>query len=224
MIGKMTSTGYKTLGAVVVTVAAITLAVAAFTGVGGDMGQSLPSRVTGKRANSGHTIKVSNHALTHRVIYAGIRAPYEDEQGHIDAKERNEALIAGRDLNLRYDEQFRDHKDRLMAYVFLDDGRMVNEMLVREGWAYVRLRSGTQRHAQRMIRAQSLARKEKRGIWAHTMSPSDEQFYPVDPMFAEFHLPACEVVQKLPESRRIDLNSKDEAFGRGFSPCDKCKP
>ena len=43
---------------------------------------------------------------------------------------------AGRMVTLSFDEQrWRDEADRLLAYVYLDDGRMLNEWLIERGFA-----------------------------------------------------------------------------------------
>ncbi len=216
-------TGFKLIVACALTVAALSIAYVVLIHGGSGETEVLPVQVTGKRATNGHKIKVSEHDMEHVIVLASLRSPYENEPEFENAKQRCDSLISGQDLTLRYDESTHDESDRLMAYVFFDDGRMVNEILIREGLAYARLRSETQLYASLILKAQAQARRERLGIWAH-QSPSDEASYPVDPKFAEFHRPQCEVVAKLPATRRVDLKSKDEAYARGFAPCNKCLP
>lgn len=44
-------------------------------------------------------------------------------------------LSAGQIVYLEFDVEKRDRYDRLLAYVYLPDGRMLNELLVKEGYA-----------------------------------------------------------------------------------------
>ena len=68
------------------------------------------------------------------------------------------ALELGRDSLDRY--------GRTLAFVWLEDGRMVNEELVRRGWAVVYLydRRNLQ-HADRLRATEDSARLERRGWW-----------------------------------------------------------
>ncbi len=178
-----------------------------------------PSLVTVRRVVSGHCIKVKP---ADRVVYAGIRSPYDDEPFHDEATRRNAELVEGRELRLRYDRHPRDRKERLFAYAFADDV-FVNETLVREGLVFVRLTPETQRFAERLLDAQTDARKHHRGIWKDA-AQSTETAYPADPKYGTFHRPDCEVAQQIKSDRRIVLKSRSEAFDRGFAPCDKCRP
>lgn len=59
-----------------------------------------------------------------------------------------------------------DRYGRTLAYVWLADGRLVNEELVREGWAIVELfNKRDQQHLGRLRGAESDAREERRGWW-----------------------------------------------------------
>lgn len=68
------------------------------------------------------------------------------------------SLELGRDSTDRY--------GRTLAFVWLEDGRMVNEELVRRGWAVVYLYDRKNlRYAPRIEAAQDSARAERRGWW-----------------------------------------------------------
>ena len=58
----------------------------------------------------------------------------------------------------------RDMYDRLLAYIRLDDGRVLNEELIVNGFAYADLRF---RHSQydRYVRLQQKASQQKTGLW-----------------------------------------------------------
>ncbi|MCH7885857.1 MAG: thermonuclease family protein [Planctomycetes bacterium] len=100
-----------------------------------------------KRILSGHTVKLESDQ---RLTYAGIRTPHQGEPLFEEARRRNADLVEGKEVRLRFDESDRDGKNRIQAYVYTDAG-FVNEALVREGLAYVRLTPETRRFADLLL-------------------------------------------------------------------------
>ncbi|MGI0149322.1 MAG: thermonuclease family protein, partial [Thermoplasmata archaeon] len=135
---------------------------------------------------------------------------------------RNAELVAEREVRLRFDDERRDGDGRLLAYVFVGD-QFINETLVREGLAYVRLTTSGQRFGKRLLAAQAEARKKGRGVWSKP-SPSRESSYSADPKYGNFHRPSCEEASKIQPERLIVFKSDKEALEKGFAPCSKCKP
>lgn len=74
-------------------------------------------------------------------------------------------LPSGSEIRLELDEESRDERGRLLAYVFLADGRMVNEMLIRQGYAFLKPSIVNQRHGDRLRAAESNARRQHLGVW-----------------------------------------------------------
>jgi len=68
---------------------------------------------------------------------------------------------------LEFDQLRTDHRGGLLAYVYLPDGAMLNEMLLREGYAQVALVPPNLRYAGLLRAAQNEARREGRGLWGH---------------------------------------------------------
>ena len=60
----------------------------------------------------------------------------------------------------------RDRYDRALAYVWLPDGRFLNLMLVREGYAQVLTIPPNVDYADRFVAAQRKARRADRGLWS----------------------------------------------------------
>jgi micrococcal nuclease len=172
-----------------------------------------------KQVRSGDTVTVDPDD---KLLYVGIRAPLLDEPLFEASKERNRELVEGQRLRLRFDEQERDKKGRLLGYAFVD-GVFVNETLVREGLAFVRLTPGAQRFAQQLLAAQAEARKATRGIWRTPMKFTAGRFV-ADPKYGNFHTDTCEELNKKDPQRLIEFASLDAAFDAGFAPCPKCKP
>lgn len=69
-------------------------------------------------------------------------------------------------VRIELDVQTYDRFGRLLAYVYLRDGRMVNEELVRQGWAMVLTIPPNVRYVDRFLRAQRDAREHRRGLWS----------------------------------------------------------
>ena len=175
--------------------------------------------VTVERIRSGDTVTVDPDD---KLIYVGIRAPLAEEPLFEASKERNRELVEGQRLRLRFDEQERDKKGRLLGYAFVDRV-FVNEALVREGLAFVRLTPTTQRFASELLAAQADARKHRRGIWQVPMDSAADRFI-ADPKYGNFHTDACEELKKKDPQRLVEFASLDAAFDAGFTPCSKCKP
>ncbi len=173
-----------------------------------------------RRVVNGHYVKLENDE---KLVYAGIRSPFEHEPMFAEAKKRNEAIVVDKQVKLEYDEDERDSDGRLLAYTFLGDGSLVNATLVREGLAFVRLTPRAKRYADALLAAQAEARLSKRGVWA-SMTDSTEALYIADTKYAEFHRPSCEQSKSISGSRRVELPKKVDFFERGFAPCPKCKP
>ena len=156
------------------------------------------------------------------VLYAGVRAPFQDEPLFDEALKRNTELVGGKKVRLRFEETVKDKKDRLLAYVFAD-GVHVNEQLVREGLAYAQVTTSQRRFEKELLTAQNDARKQKRGLWRLPTPPS-ETTYPADPKYGSFHRPSCEEVPNIKPERLVTFPQRNKAFDSGFAPCHKCKP
>ena len=111
------------------------------------------------------------------VRYLGIDTPevrrreggrwiYAPEDGATEATELNRRLVKGQRVRLEYDVQSRDKYGRLLAHVWLGDGRLVNEVMLEAGWAKTLSIAPNLRYRDRFRRAETRARKASRGLWA----------------------------------------------------------
>ncbi len=66
---------------------------------------------------------------------------------------------------LETDVQVHDRYGRLLAYVYLPDGRMLNEVLVAEGYATVYTVPPNVKYAERFVELQKRAMKMRKGLW-----------------------------------------------------------
>ena len=99
-----------------------------------------------------------------RVRYLGINAPEEGDPYFEEATEANHNLVAGEEVRLEPQDPSRDTRDRLLAYVFVSNV-FVNEELVRQGYAHVQ-RPLRAEYRDRLLEAQKAAWLEALGIWA----------------------------------------------------------
>lgn len=86
-------------------------------------------------------------------------------------------MAAGKRLGVRLvaDGRTRGTHGRLLAYLILDDGRMLNRLLVQEGYAYADPRYPHPLRAE-FLAAMAEARKAHRGLWAEA-TEADLPYY-----------------------------------------------
>ncbi|MGH2722929.1 MAG: thermonuclease family protein [Actinomycetota bacterium] len=75
-------------------------------------------------------------------------------------------LLEGERVRLEFDRDRIDPYDRTLAYVYLEDGRMVNELLVRRGYAEVTIFEPNDRYEPDLRAAESRAREGDAGLWS----------------------------------------------------------
>jgi len=139
---------------------------------GGDLraGGSATARV--ERVVDGDTIAVRVAGRDERVRYIGVDTPETvkpdtpvqcfGEAAHT----LNERLVAGAEVELRFDRELRDRYGRLLAYVYRRGERQsVNARLVRAGAARTLTISPNTSHAAELARLQAVARAERLGLW-----------------------------------------------------------
>ncbi len=82
------------------------------------------------------------------------------------ATEYVESLVkSGNLITIEFDAQQRDRYDRMLRYVYLSNGKMLNEEIVKAGYANVMTIPPTVKYKDRFLKAYQEARKRKRGLW-----------------------------------------------------------
>lgn len=103
-----------------------------------------------------------------RVRLLMIDAP-ELAQGEAGARSRDalrSLAPVGTVLDLETDVRSRDDYDRILAYAWLSDGRMLNEEMARSGYVTALVYPPNVKHADLIRKAVDEAREAKRGLWA----------------------------------------------------------
>lgn len=131
-----------------------------------------PGTAVVRRVIDGDTIQVRIGRSNETVRLLGIDTP---ETVHPDkpvqcfgpeASARTKALLPhGTKVRIERDAEARDHFGRLLLYVYIDD-RMVNELLLREGFARTLAIEPNTTYAARFERAANEARNADTGLWA----------------------------------------------------------
>jgi micrococcal nuclease len=172
--------GRRLLLAVVVLVALV-LAVRAR---GGDGGGGDPPGDDGRasvvRVVDGDTVEVRIGGREETVRLIGIDTPETvDPRSPVEcfgeeASDRAKALLpVGTEVRLVADVEPRDRYDRLLAYVYRDDGTFVNLALVEDGYASVLTYPPNVAHASEFTAAAARAREGGRGLWGACGGPDD---------------------------------------------------
>jgi micrococcal nuclease len=122
----------------------------------------------------GDTIKIRVAGKVDIVRLIGIDAP-ETGSGRTtvecfgrEATNYLRTLLTGKTVRLATDpsQDERDRYDRLLAYVWLDDGTFVNEVLVADGYAHEYTYDAPYKYRDRFRAAEVEARSGERGLWA----------------------------------------------------------
>lgn len=82
------------------------------------------------------------------------------------AKKFVESLVdSGDKVTIEFDAQERDHYGRILGYVYLENGKMLNEEILKAGYANVLTIPPNVKYQERFLKALKEAREEGRGLW-----------------------------------------------------------
>lgn len=117
-----------------------------------------------KKAIDGNTIELANGQ---KVRLIGIDASEIAQASCFseEAKEYNDSLIRGKLVEMEKDVSERDKFGRLLRYIYVD-GKMVNETLVREGYAQAMRISPDVKFAGKLEDIEQEARRQGKGLWS----------------------------------------------------------
>jgi len=105
------------------------------------------------------------------VRYIGVNTPETVAPGRPiecfgkEASVKNKELVIGKTVEMERDVSMRDKYGRLLRYIWIGD-RLINEELVREGFAQVSTYPPDVKYAERFREAQRQAEEEKKGLWS----------------------------------------------------------
>ena len=140
------------------------------------------SHILVKKVIDGDTIILSNGE---KVRFIGIDTPelYESDKLYHDSRrsgvpvkrisqmgklshEFTRKACDQKYVRLEFDNERYDKYGRVLAFIFLEDGRMLNEMILQEGYGLAYLRFYfKQEYKDRFIKAEKEAEELKKGLW-----------------------------------------------------------
>jgi micrococcal nuclease len=114
----------------------------------------------------GDTIDVRIDGVDYRLRYIGIDSPENGQPWSQQATDYDAQLVAGQTVYLQTDVSNTDSYGRLLRYVYLPDGRMVNELLVAAGFAYASVYPPNVKYQARFASAERSAQQSGLGLWS----------------------------------------------------------
>ncbi len=109
----------------------------------------------------GDTIVIANGE---KVRYIGVDAPEMGMPFFVEATRENQKLVEGKEVRLEKDVSEKDKYGRLLRYVYVRR-KMVNQELVRKGWARAKFTSPNIKYHDEVKEAEEEARRKHRGMW-----------------------------------------------------------
>ncbi|NNL42374.1 MAG: hypothetical protein HKO79_07745 [Desulfobacterales bacterium] len=174
-----------------------------------------------KSINDGDTIILNDNRS---IRYIGINAPEinhgekEAEPYGYKAKQFNKSKVFKKKVRLEFDQERLDQYGRLLAYVFLPDGRFINEKILEQGYGFYLFRKPNIRYDSLLLNAQRKAMLGTKGIWYGWKEKGEG--YLGNKKSKRFHLKACQFGKQIRD--KIDFSNRWDAFWQGYAPCKKC--
>lgn len=75
-------------------------------------------------------------------------------------------LVEGKKIKLEFDQEKIDKFNRLLAYVYLEDGTFLNADIVQSGYATVCMIPPNKRYYKKLLELERDAKQNKRGFWS----------------------------------------------------------
>jgi micrococcal nuclease len=212
--------------------------------------------VTVVRVVDGDTLDVTLKGRPERIRLIGVDTPekYESKKLHRDATRTQQDVQTikalgerasrftqrlvhlGSQVQLEYDHQARDRYERLLAFVWLPDGRMLNEALICEGYANASTRYPfRQDYMDRFRACERAAREQGKGLWGDGLT---EQAAPVSstrsPVSTQegavkgnrrsriYHLPECPNYNDISPATVVPFSSEQKAVAAGYRKAKNC--
>jgi micrococcal nuclease len=161
------------------------------------------------------------------VRYIGINSPEVAHNGLTGepfgeaGRVYNRNLVKDESVRIEFDREKRDAYGRWLAYLYLRDGRMVNQLMIEKGLAYCLFRAPNQRHTRMLLSAQRRAMQANVGIWRNG-HPKAPKSVIASRRSMRFHLPTCPHARQIRPSNRVKFSSTWDAYWQGFAPAKGC--
>lgn len=132
------------------------------------------------RVVDGDTIIINKDGAETKVRLIGVDTPesvatgnnaYKNcEEGKI-ASEFTKGLLDGASVSLEYDVSPQDKYGRDLCYVYLEDGKMLNELLLEKGYARLMTVPPNVKYVDEFTKIQKTSQEMSEGFWSSEESP-----------------------------------------------------
>lgn len=144
-----------------------------------------------------------------------------------EASDFTRVMVEGKQVKLELDVQKRDKYNRLLAYVYLEDGTFLNAELVKEGYAKGSTYPPNVKYTDLFTKLQKEARENNRGLWApekerittpqKSILTGEETVY-VTKTGKKYHRAGCRYLSR----SMIPISLKEATYS--YAPCSVCNP
>ena len=136
-------------------------------------------------------------------------------------------MVEGKEVRLKYDQQRKDEYGRLLAYVYLTDGTLLNAEIIKQGYGHAHTRFPF-KYIDEFRQYEKEAREAKRGLWANKHIDREtkyiREYYVGSKDSKLYHKPHCTTAKKIAPANRKTFNSLNDVADSGYLPCKICKP
>jgi micrococcal nuclease len=151
------------------------------------------------------------------------------------ASDFTKSLIrVGERVRVEFDQQARDKYRRLLAFVWLPDGRMVNETIICEGYSPAFTRYPfRQDYMERFRACERNAREGNKGLWREervqaTVPTPAQNHQPQGEIHGNrkskvYHLTGCPDYHRLKPENVVPFASEREAIAAGYRKAGNCR-
>jgi len=116
----------------------------------------------------GDTVKIKVNGEEKSVRLIGVDTPEKNECFEKEATKRAKELMENKRIKLESDssQDDKDKYDRLLRYIYLEDGTLVNKKLIEEGFGAEYTFKTAYKFQTEFKAAEKMAKEGKMGIWA----------------------------------------------------------
>ena len=185
----------------------------------------------------GHTLAIQREGKKERVRLYGIECPHKHQDFYDRAKELtselvNRKVVEVETIALDRKGRTKDQFGQTVALVYTEDGRCLNEALVKAGLAWVHNESCTQPRCRAWKELEKEAKRQKTGLWSlpnptppwefHSRREAQLPVYHGDIVKHLFHTSNCEDYDCT--SCIAVFKGREQAVRAGYKPCTVCNP
>ncbi|MGM0417523.1 MAG: thermonuclease family protein [Thermodesulfobacteriota bacterium] len=154
--------------------------------------------------------------------YIGIDTPETDHKNNnhqfyaLNAKEFNRKMVKNKRLKIVFGENKKDRYGRYLGYVYLPDGKMINELMLEKGMGWFYYHKDNKNFKKRFLNIQQRAMDKSKGIWSYIESKS--KMVILNKNSFRFHDPECRNMT----GKTKNFSYVSQAFYKGYSPARGC--